>query len=131
MMVDPQTWSWVISAVAQVYGVLLGLFAIMITFGIDLVLKVTREASNTEGTRKAFKAFWDISKIVFVPVGGFLIISILMLALGSSVNYNSYLFWGLVVLPFIVVVLALSCLLLKFIEAITMGLAEGEKPKTH
>lgn len=122
-MVDPQTWSWVFSAVAQVYGVLLGLFAIMITFGIGLFYRVVQKTSATETEKdlneKAFKEFRRFSKIVFVPVGIFLVISILMLASGSSVNYSPYLFWGFGVLPLVIIVLALLYLLLRFIGAIT------------
>ncbi len=127
-MVDPQTWSWVFSTIAHVYGVLLGLFAIMITFGIDLFLKLFKGKVTTPEDRDIFLAFRTFSRWVLVPVGIFLVISVVMLALGSSVEYNPILLWVAGILPFIVIVSGILYSFLDLIKAITEGLAGVTKP---
>lgn len=125
-MVDPQIWSWVFSTIAHVYGILLGLFAIMITFVINILVGQT---SVTEDTKKVFRELGGFSKWVLILTGFPLIISILMLPLGNSINYDPVLFWTSGVLLPIIVTTVLLWLVYKLIGAITMGIAGATKPE--
>ena len=128
-MVDPQTWSWVFSTVAHVYGVLLGLFAIMIIFVINFFMRAMEKKGSTEDAKKVLKELGRFSKRALILTGFSLIISILMLSLGNSVNYYSVLFWAFGVLLPIIVISILLWFVYELIGAITMGLAEGTKPE--
>ena len=127
-MADPQTWSLVFGSIAQVYGVLLGLFAIMITFGINLAMKIFPKNVTTPESRSTFLAFRTFSRLILVSVGAFLVISVVMLALGSSVEYNTILLWGAGIIPFTIIVSGLLYLVIGLIKAITEGLAGVTKP---
>ncbi|GAI51498.1 unnamed protein product [marine sediment metagenome] len=86
------------------------------------------EKTDVRGTNEVLKGLGLFSKRALILTGFSLIISILMLSLGNSVNYHPVLFWAFGVLIPIIVISILLWFVYALIGAITMGLAGEAAP---